>query len=192
MDFLDSLKSIKKEMQANTNTSKLAKKSSKSGASVKNLEKLASHIFETGVKVLSIYAFSIENFKRDEEEVNYLMNLFAVMFKNKLKTIKNKNIKIVFSKKEFGLPSNLERLIKEIEEETKNNTSGILNICINYSFEQEMIDTIKKINKLLIDNVITIEDIDANLISKNLYQDLSSIVLIIRTSCEYRLNNFNL
>ena len=97
-------------------------------AGVNNLEKLAEYIFDRGVKVLSIFAFSTENFKRSKEEVDFLMKLFIKFFKTKFKNLKKKNIKIVFSKKESGLPEEVEKAIKKMEKETENNTAGIFNI----------------------------------------------------------------
>ena len=156
----------------------------------KNLEKLASYIFKTGVKILSVYAFSTENFKRDKEEVDYLMDLFVHMFKTKLKTLKKQNVKIIFSKKETGLREDLEKLIKKIENETKNNDGHIFNICINYGGQDEILDMVKKISEQVVNNDLKISEITKETISKNLYQDLEPIDLLIRTSGEYRLSNF--
>ena len=97
----------------------------------KTLERLVSHIFKSGVKILSVYAFSTENFKRSKEEVDFLMNLFVKMFKNNFKTLKKQNVKIVFSKKEFGLREDLEKLIKKIEYETKQIFSNKMKIRKN-------------------------------------------------------------
>lgn len=158
----------------------------------KNLEKLAKHIFGSGVKVLSIYAFSTENFKRDKEEVDYLMDLFVKVFKTRLKKLKDMNVKIVFSKRENGLREDLEELIKKIENETKDNKDFIFNICINYGSQLEIVDMVKKISREVLDGNIKIDDIDTSLISKNLYQDLPPIDLLIRTSGEYRVSNYML
>ena len=78
----------------------------------KTLKKLVKHAFKRGVKILSVFAFSTENFKRSKEEVDYLMNLFVKMFKDNFKELKGHNIKIVFSKKEIGLPAKLEKKLK--------------------------------------------------------------------------------
>lgn len=158
----------------------------------KNLEKLASYIFKSGVKILSVYAFSTENFKRDKEEVNYLMDLFVKVFKTRLNNLKKEKVKIVFSKKETGLREDLEELIKKIELETKDNNEYIFNICINYGGQDEILDMVKKINQMVLNNKITNNEITKELISKNLYQDLEPIDLLIRTSGEYRLSNFML
>ena len=161
-------------------------------AGSKTLQKLTEHIFNKGVKVLSVFAFSTENFKRSKEEVDYLMNLFVKMFKNNFKTLKEKNIKIVFSKKESGLPEKLEKIIKEVEEETKYNTAGIFNICINYGGQDEIVDTTKKLCQKVLDGDLDINDIDNNTFEQSLYQSLPPIDLLIRTSGEERVSNYML
>ena len=156
----------------------------------KNLENLINHIFEKGIDVLSLYAFSTENFKRDKDEVDYLMGLFVKILKERFNFLKKQNVKIVFSKKEFGLRDDLEILIKKLENDTKDKTGHVLNICLNYSGESEIVDMVKKVSQEVVDNKLKIEDIDKNIISKNLYQDLPPIDLLISTSGEYRLSNF--
>ena len=156
-----------------------------------NLEKLAEHIFKSGVNVLSVYAFSTENFKREKAEVDFLMNLFKTVFEKRLEYFKSKNIKIVFSKKETGLREDLEDLIKKVELETKDN-KYIFNICLNYGSHDEIVDMVKKISNKVLNKEITISEIDSNLVSKNMYQDLPPIDLLIRTSGELRLSNFML
>ena len=158
----------------------------------KTLDKLATYIFKKGVKVLSVFAFSTENFKRSNEEVEFLMNLFVKLFKKKLNTLKKKNVKIVFSKKETGLREDLEEIIKKMEEETKDNTGYIFNICINYGGQDEILDMVKNISKQVKDKKIEIDNITKEYLSKNLYQDLPPIDLLIRTSGEYRISNFML
>lgn len=158
----------------------------------KTLKRLVKHAFKRGVKVLSVFAFSTENFKRSKEEVDYLMNLFVKMFKDNFNDLKEKNIKIVFSKKESGLPSKLEKIIKDIEKDTKNNTGGIFNICINYGGQDEIIDMTKKICSKVLNNEFNVQDISKDIIEKNLYQELPSIDLLIRTSGEYRISNYML
>ena len=156
------------------------------------LKKVVEYAFNNGIEVLSVFAFSTENFKRSAEEVNYLMNLFVVVFKKYFNELHNKGIKIVFSKKEEGLPVNLEKLIKDITEKTKNNKKGIFNVCINYGGYDEIIDMTKKISAKVKNNELDINDINAHVINENLYQVLPPIALVIRTSGEYRISNFML
>ena len=156
----------------------------------KTLEKIALYAIKKGVKVLSVYAFSTDNFKRSEEEVNYLMNLFILMFTKKMKKIKKNNIKVIFSGRREGLRSDVLEAMDKITNDTSNNENGILNICINYGGQEEIVDGIKKIVKDVNNNKISIDDIDKAFFSKYLYQDLPPIDLLIRTSGEYRVSNY--
>ncbi len=151
------------------------------------LEKLCTHILKSEVEVLSVYAFSTENFKRDIKEVNYLMNLFIKMFSN-LKTIQDNNIKLVFSGSRNNLSNKLLKVMDKAVEATKNNTNGILNVCLNYGGQLEIVDAVKKI----MSGKVNINDINETVISKYLYNDLPPIDLMIRTSGEKRLSNFML
>ncbi len=157
-----------------------------------NLKKISKYILSKGIKVLSVYAFSTENFKRSKEEVNYLMNIFTSKFKSCIKDFNKENIKVVFSGRSKPLPNKVLNAMKELEESTKNNTKGILNICINYGGRCELVDTCKKISSMVANKEISIDDINEELISKNLYNDLPDIDLMIRTSGELRLSNFML
>lgn len=158
----------------------------------KTLKEIVEYAFSNGIKVLSVFAFSTENFNRSKIEVDYLMNLFVKMFTNYFDELNKKGIRIVFSKRENGLPIKLEKIIKNVEEKTKNNDKGIFNICINYGGQFEIVDTIKKISTKVLNNEIDIDDIDKEYVEKNLYQDLPPIDLLIRTSGEYRVSNFML
>ena len=155
-----------------------------------NLENLADYIFSKGVKVLSVYAFSTENFTRAKDEVDYLMDLFAVAFKKYFEKQNKKNVKIVFSGRREPLPEKVLKMIDEVTEKTKNNTGPIFNICVNYGGRPEIIDTTKKICQMVNDGEISIDEIDEDMFSRNLYQDLPPVDLMIRTSGEQRLSNF--
>jgi undecaprenyl diphosphate synthase len=154
----------------------------------KNLKVLGKYILSKGVKVVSIYAFSCENFKRSKEEVNFLMNLFTSKFNEELNEFHDENIKVVFSGRRENLSKKLLKAMDNLSEKTKNNTGGILNVCLNYSARNEIIDTFKKITN---DN-IDINKIDEKLIGKYMYNDLPDIDFLIRTSNEQRLSNFML
>lgn len=158
----------------------------------KTLKKIVEYAFSNGIEILSVFAFSTENFKRSKEEVNYLMNLFVKMFKDYFDELNEKGIKIVFSKKESGLPDKLENIIKDVTEKTKDNKNGIFNVCINYGGQDEIVDVVKKISKKVLEGNINIDDINKNIIEENLYQKLPPIDLLIRTSGEYRISNYML
>ena len=157
-----------------------------------NLENISKYILSKGIKVLSVYAFSTENFKRSKDEVDYLMNIFANRFKGWSKVFNRENIKVVFSGRDKPLPNKVLKAMKELEEATKDNTKGILNICLNYGGRSELVDTCKKISRMVANKEISIDDIDEELISRNLYNDLPDVDLMIRTSGELRLSNFML
>lgn len=146
---------------------------------------LASYIFSKGVKYLSIYAFSTENFSRSKEEVKYLMNLIVKFFTERAKELDEKNMKIVFSGRKEPLSDKIYNVIQKVQEMTKNNTGGVLNICLNYGGRAEIIDAVNKI--VSEGKTVTEEEI-----CKNLYQKLPDLDFVIRTSGEMRLSNFML
>ena len=128
-----------------------------------NLINLLDYIYNnTSIKVVSLYAFSTENFKREKNEVDYLMKLFVTLFNTKLESIKKNNVKVVFSGRRENLPKAVLDSMDKTTEDTKDNTKGILNI----------------------------EDITRKIVSKNLYQDLPPLDFVIRTSGEKRISNF--
>lgn len=157
-------------------------------AGADNLEKIARYAFECGIKVLSLYVFSSDNFKRSKEEVDYLMNLFTNKFKKDAKIYNKENIKVVFSGRREPLRDDVLKTIDEITETTKNNTKGTINFCLNYGGQFEIIDAVKKMCQESLD----IENLDIDTFSHYMYQDLPSIDLLIRTSGEQRLSNFML
>ena len=156
----------------------------------KTLENIALYAIECGVQVLSVYAFSTDNFKRSKEEVDYLMDLFITMFSKKMKKIRDNNIKVVFSGRRKPLREDVLVSMDKIVEETKNNTRGILNICLNYGGQEEIVDATKRIVELINKDKLNVDDIDKNSFYKYLYNDLPPLDLLIRTSGEYRISNF--
>lgn len=156
----------------------------------KTLENIALYAIECGIQVLSVYAFSTDNFKRSKEEVDYLMNLFITMFNKKMKKIKDNDIKVIFSGRREPLREDVLASMDKIVEKTKDNKRGILNICLNYGGQEEIVDATKKIVELVNNGELNINDIDKNSFYKYLYNDLPPLDLLIRTSGEYRLSNF--
>lgn len=157
----------------------------------KTLEKLAIHAIDMGVKILSVYAFSTDNFKRSKEEVDYLMDLFIKMFNTKFEKINKKGIKVVISGRKENLRADVIEAINTIEEKTKNNSAGILNICLNYGGQEEIIDGAIKLAED-IKNGLDIKSFTKEDFYHYLYQDLPPIDLLIRTGGELRLSNFML
>ena len=160
-------------------------------AGADNLINLLDYIYKnTSIKVVSLYAFSTENFKRDKSEVDYLMRLFVALFNSKLESIKKNNVKVVFSGRRENLPKSVLEAMDKTTDDTKNNTRGILNICLNYGGDYEIVDMAKKVAKQVLEGTLNIDDITKEVVSKNLYQDLPPLDFIIRTSGEMRISNF--
>ena len=153
-----------------------------------NIKRLSTYVLNQGTEVLSVFAFSTENFNRSKEEVNYLMDLFVNKFRSEKKYYQDKNIKVVFSGREALLRSDVLQVIRSLEEDTKNNTGGIFNVCLNYGGQYEVVDAVKKIVRENVD----VEQLTPELFQHYLYQDLPPIDLLIRTSGEKRLSNFML
>ena len=97
---------------------------------------------------------------------------------------------MVFSGRREPLPKDVIKVIDEVSEMTKDKTGAIFNICVNYGSQFEIEDMVKKVCKKVMDNEITIDEIDNNIINSSMYNDLPPIDLMIRTSGEQRLSNF--
>ena len=151
-----------------------------------NLKDLAEYIFSKGIKVLSVYVFSTENFKRSSDEVDHLMKLSVTMFDKNKKYFMDRNIKVVVSGRDEPLPKKVIETRDKLVEMTKNNTGGIFNICLNYGGRAEIVDAAKK----MISEGVSEDDITEDSFNKYLYQDLPDVDLLIRTSGEIRLSNF--
>ena len=150
------------------------------------------HAKKRGIKYLSVYAFSTDNFKRSKEEVDYLMNLIIYYLNNKLQTVVDRGIKIVFSGRKIGLRDDVIAAIDTITDKTKNNDKCILNICLNYGAQEEIVDASLKIADDINSGKLKKEDLNRDNFYKYLYQDLPPIDLLIRTGREHRLSNFML
>ncbi len=157
-----------------------------------NLMDLGPKIIELGVEYLSVFAFSTENFKRTKEEVDYLMDLFVKEFKKLGENLNKYNVKVVFSGGIYPLNDAVLKTMKDATELTKNNTKGTLNICLNYGGRDELVRTTKKISEKILNNEISIDDINEELLSNNLDNNLPNIDILIRTSGEQRVSNFML
>lgn len=157
-----------------------------------NLKKLLKHIFNKGVKYVSVYAFSTENFKRDKDEVNYLMDLIIKFFNKERNTFIKDKIKVVVSGSRDNLRRDVIDAIDGIENSTKDFSDKIFNICFNYGGRLEIVDAIKKIVKKIGSNEISVSDIDEELVTRSMYQELPPLDFVIRTSGELRTSNFML
>ena len=161
-------------------------------AGADNLKDLVLYINELGIKYLSVYAFSTENFKRSKAEVDFLMNLFVSLFKSEADIFLKNNIKIIFSGREEPLPKKVLKVMEELTEKSKDNTGLVFNVCLNYGSRAEIVDMTKKLCEDYKSGSIDLNDIDEEFILNNLYQELPDMDLLIRTSGELRLSNFML
>ena len=144
-----------------------------------------------GIRYLTVYGFSTENWKRPKEEVDYLMSLLLDYLRNAEKTLSGENvvIRVIGSRK--GLSEEICRQIIKTENFTKNNTGIVMNIALNYGGREEIVNAVKNICKDVKDGKQNIEDIDDEVFSSYLYTaNQPDVDLLIRTSGEQRLSNY--
>ena len=156
-----------------------------------NLERIAKYADEIGIKYLTVYAFSTENWKRSQEEVSWLMNIFKTNIDRYLQRLDNGNIKIRIIGEKSNVPKELVPRIEKIMKKTENNQGMVLNIAFNYGGRAELVNATKKIAQKVKDGTINLEDITQQMISDNLYTaGQPDPDLLIRTSHELRTSNF--
>lgn len=156
------------------------------------LKKISEYVYDKEIKVLSVFAFSTENWKRDKEEVDYLMDLFLKAFKDNFDAVKKKGVRVVFSGLKDKLSDKVVKAMEKMSEETKNNNNGVFNICLNYGGQDEIVNASKKISEDVLNGNLSINDINKDSFGKYLFNNLPPIDLLIRTSGEYRISNFML
>ncbi|MGN0018741.1 MAG: isoprenyl transferase [Candidatus Gastranaerophilaceae bacterium] len=140
-----------------------------------------------GIKYLTVYAFSTENWNRKQEEVDFLMDLFCKTLKNETKEMNENNVVIDFIGDLEKLPQKLQDILNESKDITKNNTGVKLQIAFNYGSRDEIVHAVKKI----IDKSIKSEDVTEDLISSELYTaKCPNPDLLIRTGGEMRISNY--
>ena len=160
---------------------------------VNTLEKVLDWSIELGIEIITVYAFSTENFNRPEHEVEGLMKLFVKNFKRLVdhKKIHNNEVKVKVVGRTELIPESVRDAIKEAENATAHYNKRLFNIAIGYDGRLEIIDSFKKIIKDVQAGKITIDDVNEELVSQNLYTGgLADPNLIIRTSGEERLSGF--
>ncbi len=139
---------------------------------------------EKGVKVLTLFVFSTENWKRSKNEVNFLMDLFKKTLDQGFDDLVQQKVKIKIIGQKKNLPKNVKDLIEKIEKATKNNKKMTLNIALSYGGRTEIIEAVKDIVR----KKIPVQKINENVIKKSLWT--SDVDLIIRTGKEKRISNF--
>lgn len=155
-----------------------------------NMKNISIKASKLGIEVLTLYAFSTENWKRSEKEVNYLMKLPGIFFDVYLKEIMDANIRVEFIGFIDELPDSTRKVVKNSIEATKNNTGMLLNLAVNYGSQQEIVHAITQyaqdVKDGIRENDLSVEQFPSYLMTK----EHSKVDLLIRTSGEYRLSNF--
>jgi len=146
---------------------------------------------DLGVNNLTLYVFSMENWKRPESEVKALMHLLFSSIDDELENLNKNNIKLnVIGKKDL-LPKRTRERLEAAVEDTSKNIGLNLNLAISYGSKQEIIEAVKTISDKVKKNIISLENIDENIINDHLYtRNLDNVDLLIRTGGEIRVSNF--
>jgi len=146
---------------------------------------------ELGIKHLTLYAFSTENWNRPKLEVQTLMKLLVKSLKKEIKTLQDNNIKLSAIGNLKDLPKKAHIELLDVIDKTKDNTNMTLTLALSYGSREEIVNVIKEISTKVKNNIISSESIDESIINKHLYtQNLPDVDLLIRTSGEQRISNF--
>ena len=165
------------------------KKGHKEGANV--LEKIVKHASKVGIEYLIVYAFSTENWKRSKEEVDDLMLLLSEYLDKFDKNFSKEDIRIKVIGRREKLSPKLQSSIENVEDKTRNKKGLTFVIALDYGGREEIVYALKKIANSINCGIISIDDINEELISNNIYtDDVLDPDIIIRTSGEKRLSNF--
>lgn len=164
---------------------KLRVEGHKKGA--ENIEKIIDYSIKLGVKYLTVYAFSTENWKRPEVEVKALMKLFAKYLDDKKEELKKQGVKLLVTGTEENIPNKLLKKIRDTEEYLSDCNQITFNIAFNYGGRKEIVDGINKIIKENREN----KEINEEEFKKYMYRpEIPDPELVIRTSGEFRVSNF--
>jgi len=161
------------------------------GQGVKTVEKIIAAAKKRGVRVLSLYAFSTENWKRPKKEVDGLMSLLENYLEKQALKLHKEGVRLSAIGDIEGLPASVSKKLKEVIELTKSNTSFTLNIALNYGARMEIVEATKSILKDIGRGALSIENLTEKVFSRYLYtNNIPDPDLLIRTSGEMRVSNF--
>jgi undecaprenyl diphosphate synthase len=157
----------------------------------KNFRSIVKHCSRLGIKYLTVYAFSTENWSRPNDEVIALMRLFEQYLVEALSDFKDENIKVQFLGEMEKFSPKIQSLIKKVESSSQNRSGMVLNIAMNYGGKSEIVNAAKVIAQKVVKNEIQISEITESLFSNYLYTSgQPEVDLVIRTGGEYRTSNF--
>ena len=158
---------------------------------MQTVKKITKYASKLGIKYLTLYAFSTENWARPKEEVSYLMDLPEKMFTSFMPELMENNVKVEVIGVVEKLPENTRKAVEDAIEQTKNNTGLKLIFALNYGSKDEIVTAVKRIAQGAANNEYKVEEIDEQLISDNLFtKSTPDPDLLIRTSGEQRISNF--
>ena len=158
---------------------------------LENLLEITKVCKKIGIKHLTVFAFSTENWNRPDGEVQYLMNAPVEYLKGREDKLKDSGVKILFLGRKDRFPKETLEAINKIEFLTQNNTEFVLNVAFDYGSRNELVSATKQIAELVKNNEIDICDIDEKMIEERLFTKNSpKLDLLIRTSGEIRISNF--
>jgi len=157
----------------------------------RTVDRIISHCARLGIKALTLYSFSTENWKRPVKEIDALMNLLYEYLDKKLAKLNNNNIRLNAIGDIQGLPEHVRKKLIDVINKTSKNTGMVLTLALNYGAREEIVAACKKLTKLVESEKLNIEDINESVFSDQLYtKDLPDPDLLIRTSGELRVSNF--
>ena len=158
---------------------------------IKSVVRIVAEAANRGIKVLTLFAFSTENWNRPKYEVSMLMKAFSSALEKQVPNLMSNNIRIQFIGRRKGVPCGVLKTIKSVETQTKDNMGLRLIIAFNYGSRQEIVDAAKKISEDVKSGKLVVENIDEDIISQELYtKDIPDPDFLIRTSGEKRISNF--
>ena len=160
---------------------------------VRSVKKIVEEANKLKIQYLTLFAFSIENWKRPGHEVETLMRLLVETLKDEFEDLLNNNIRLNSIGDIESLPQEVKSELKDIIENTKNNSGMTLTLALSYGAKQEIFNAVKQISKKVKDEIICLDNFDDSIINDHLYtKNLPNVDLLIRTSGEQRISNFML
>ena len=160
-------------------------------AGAKTFERIVEDAGNIGIKVVTVYAFSTENWSRPKDEVNALMNLLEDYLDNGLERLAGRDVRIHFIGDSSAFSQEFQKKLRHMEKATRDNGGLLLNVALNYGSRAEITSAIKQIALKIKDGTLDYDDINENLVSQHLYTaGQPDPDLIIRPSGEFRLSNF--
>lgn len=157
----------------------------------KTVEKVVKHCVDIGIEYLTLYSFSLENWKRPRNEVGFLMNLYERYLVNIRPMLMRRNVRLVHLGQQHSLPAEVRKALLKSVRMTEGNTGMVLALALNYGGRTEIIEAVKSISRKYKNGKLRLKDIDEECVNEHLYTaGLPEPDLLIRTSKEMRVSNF--